>query len=70
MKTLLKVQKSLFSDKSTSGDKTKITENGEHVKTKNEDNGSIKQLFLKYSKESLKIPDYSNFDLIVQSIQI
>ena len=69
MKTLLKVQKSLFSEKSTSGDKTKITENGQHVKTKNEDNGS-KQLFLKYSKESLKIPDYSNFDLIVQSIQI
>ena len=47
-KQFWKVVKTLFSDKSISGDKINLTENGEHVKI----GMKTVELFLKYTKES------------------
>ena len=50
-KQLWNVVKPLFSDKSISGDKINLTENGEYVKTEM-NTAEVFKLFLKYSKES------------------
>ena len=58
----------LFSDKSISGDKTNLTENGEYVKTDMKTAEVFNSFFSNILKD-LKIPQYSNFDPIAQNIE-
>ena len=67
-KQFWKVVKPLFSDKSISGDKINLTENGEYVKTKIKTAEMFNNFFSNIVK-NLKIPQYSNFDPIAQNIE-
>ena len=58
----------LFSDKLISVDKINFTENGEHVITKMKTAEVLNSFFSNIVK-NLKIPQYSNFDPIVESTQ-
>ena len=60
--------KPLFSDKSISGDKINLTENGEYVKTKIKTAEVLNSFFSNIVK-NLKIPQYSNFDPNAQNIE-
>ena len=67
-KQFWKVVKSLFSDKSNSGDKINLIENEEHAKTEMKILEVLNSLFSNVVK-NLKIPQYSNFDPIAQNIE-
>ena len=58
----------LFSDKSISGDKINLTENGEYVKTDMK-TAEVFNSFFSNILKGLKIPQYSNFDPIAQNIE-
>ena len=58
----------LFSDKSVSGDKINLTENGEYVKTEMK-TAEVFNSFFSNIVKNIKIPYYSNFDPIAQIIE-
>ena len=63
----LEVVKLLFSYKSIHGYKINLTKNGEHVKTEMK-TAEVLNSFFSNKIQNLKIPQYSNFDPIVQNI--
>ena len=67
-KRFWKVVKPLFSDKSISGDKINLTENDENAKTEMKTAEIFHSLFSNIAK-NLKVPQYSNFDPIAQSVE-
>ena len=67
-KQFWKVVKPLFSDKSITGDKINLTENGEYVKTEMK-TAEVFNSFFSNIVKNLKIPHYSNFDPIAQNIE-
>ena len=60
--------KPLFSDKSISGDKINVTENGEYIKTEMK-TAEVFNSFFSNIVKNIKIPQYSNFDPIAQNIE-
>lgn len=64
-----KVGKPLFSDKSISGDKANLTEDGEHIKAQIKEAVVLSSL-LSSTVKNLKIFQFSNFDRIIQKIKV
>ena len=67
-KQFWKVVKLLFSDKSISGNKINLTENGKYIKTKMK-TAEVFNSFFSNVVKNLKIPQYSNSDPIAQNIE-
>ena len=64
-----KVGKPLFSDKSISGDKANLTEDGEQIKAEIKEAVVLSSL-LSSTVKNLKISQFSNFDRIIQKIKV